>query len=151
MRQGSPASDFVFVMAFDPIFRWLHNSVIPWHPAVPEFLQLVPCADADDSAVPISSFRSLMPALSPAFMAVDCTAGLNLHHRKCYWVEYGNDSCQDLLDWVSTRSEAFREMKIEHAKCVCTMVGPEVISIDGLHCVKTSLYDIGKSTRHSKV
>ena len=72
VRHGCFASGFLFVMAFDPVFRWLHNSVIPRDPAVPEFLQPVPCAYADDFAVAASSFRSLMRQL----------LGLNLNHRK---------------------------------------------------------------------
>ena len=42
-----------------------------------------------------------MPALFSPFKTVDSDAGLNLNHHKCYWIQYGNDSCQDLLDWVS--------------------------------------------------
>ena len=38
---------------------------IPRDPALPEFLQSLPCAYADDFAV------ALMPASSPAFKAVD--------------------------------------------------------------------------------
>ena len=53
-----------------------------------------------------------MPALSPAFKVVDSVAGLNLNHPKCCRVQFGNDSCQDLLEWISTRCEEFREMKI---------------------------------------
>ena len=53
-------------------------------------------------------------------------AVLNLNHRKCCWVQYRNDSCHDLLDWVSTNCEEFREMKIvKYAKYVGTMIGPE--------------------------
>ena len=83
VRKGCPASGFLFVMAFDPIFRVLQNSVIP------RGLPPVPCAYADDFAVAALSFRSLMPASSPAFKAFDCIAVLNLNHRKCYWVQYG--------------------------------------------------------------
>ena len=112
-------------MAFDPFFRWLHDSVIPRDTVVPEFLQPAPCAYADAFVVAAPSFRSLMPALSPAFQVVDSVAGLNLNHRKCYWVQYGSDSCQDLLEWVSTNCEVFRVMKIvKHAKKVGTMIGP---------------------------
>ena len=53
-----------------------------------------------------------MTALSPAFKVVDLIAGLNLNHRKCYWVQYGTESCQSLLDLVATNCEEFREMKI---------------------------------------
>ena len=57
---------------------------------------------------------------------MDQTAGLNLNHRKCCWVQYGSESCQSLLDWVATECEEFREMKIvKYAKCVGTMIGPE--------------------------
>ena len=146
VRQGCLASVFLFGMAFDPIFRWLHGSVITRDPAAPDFLQPAPCAYADDFTVQGSSFRSLMNALSPAFEVVDSVAGLNLNHRKCSWVQHGNDRCQDLLEWVSTNCEEFREMKIvKHAKHVGTLIGPEVISIDGLHREKNSFKEIGKS------
>ena len=29
VRQGCLASGFLFVMAFDPIFRWLEDTIIP--------------------------------------------------------------------------------------------------------------------------
>ena len=97
----------------------------PKNPAAPHFLQPSPCAYADDFAVAASSFRSLMAALSPAFV-VDRVVGLNLNHRKCCLVQYGSDSCHELLDWVSTNCEEFREMKIvKYAKHVGTVIGPE--------------------------
>ena len=67
-----------------------------------------------------------MTALSPTFEVMDCVAGLNLNHQKCCWVQYGNDSCQELLEWVLTNCPEFREMKIvKFAKYVGTMIGPE--------------------------
>ena len=126
VRQSCPASGFLFAMAFDPIFHWLEDTIIPRNPTAPDFLQPVPCAYADDFAVAASSFRLLMPALSPAFKVVDQTAGLKLNHRKCCWVLFGSESCKSFLDWVATNCEEFREMKIvKHAKYVGTMIGPE--------------------------
>ena len=37
VRQGCPASGFLFAMAFDPFFRWLHDSIIPRDPATQTF------------------------------------------------------------------------------------------------------------------
>ena len=126
VRQGCPASGFLFAMAFDPIFRWNQDAIIPRNSAAPDLLQPVPCAYADDIAVAASSFRLLMSALSPAFKVVDQTAGLNLNHRKCCWEQCGSESCQSSLDWVAPNCEEFREMKIvEYAKYVGTMIGPE--------------------------
>ena len=42
VRPDCPASEFLFTMAFDPFFRWLHDSVIPRDTVVPEFLQPAP-------------------------------------------------------------------------------------------------------------
>ena len=50
-------------MAFDPIFRWLQEAVIPRNPDNLEFFQPTQCAYADDLAVAASSFRDLMTAL----------------------------------------------------------------------------------------
>ena len=67
VRQGCLASGFLFAMAFDPIFRWLQETIIPRNFHNLEFLQPVQCAYADDLAVAASSFRDLMTALAPAF------------------------------------------------------------------------------------
>ena len=121
-----PASGFLFAMAFDPTFRWLHDSIIPRNPAAPPFLQPSQCACADDFAVAALSFRSWMAALSPALVVIDRVAGFNLNHQKCCWVQYGSDSCHELLDWVSTNCEEFREMKNnKKSKYVGAMIGPE--------------------------
>ena len=101
VRQGCPASSFLFAMAFDPIFRWLQESIIPRNVDNLEFLQPAQCAYADDLAVASSSFRELMFALAPAFRSIDCIAGLNLNYRKCCWVQYGteeHDSLRTYLD-----------------------------------------------------
>ena len=96
VRQGCPASGFLFAMVFDPIFRWRQDAIIPRSRAGLDFLQPVPCAYADDFAVAASSFRCLMTALAPAFQVVDHIAELNLNNRECHWVHYGSESCQSL-------------------------------------------------------
>ena len=126
VRQGCPARAFLFAMAFDPIFSWLQDAIIPRNPAGLDFLQPAPCAYADDLAVAASSIRRLMTVLAPAFQIIDQIAGLNLNHRKCWWVQYGSESCQSLLERVATNYEEFGEMKIvKYAKYVGTMIGPE--------------------------
>ena len=126
VRQGCPASGFLFTMAFDPIFRWLQDAIIPRKPNGQDFLQPAQCAYADDLAVAALSFRDLMTALAPAFHSVDHTGGLNLNHRKCCWVQYGSESRESLLNWLSDNCEEFREMQIvRFAKCVGTMSGPD--------------------------
>ena len=96
VRQGCPASGFLFAMAFDPIFRWLQESIIPRNLDHLEFLQPAQCVYAGDLAVASSSF-----ALAPAFRSVDCIAGLNLNYRKCCWVQYGNEEHTSLRTWIS--------------------------------------------------
>ena len=103
-------------MAFDPIFRWLQESIIPRNVSNPEFLQPAQCAHADEVAV-ASSFGELMFALAPAFRSIDCIAGLNLNYRKCCWVQYGNEENDSLRTWISETCQEFREMHIvRHAK-----------------------------------
>ena len=116
VRQGCPSSGFLFAMAFDPIFRWLQDAIIPRNPAGLDFLQPVPCACADDFAMAASSLRLLMTALTPASQVVDQIAGLNLNHRKCCWVQHGSVSCQSLFNWVATNCEEFSEMTVRYAK-----------------------------------
>ena len=38
VRQGCPASGFLFAMTFDPIFRWLQDAIFPRNPAGLDFL-----------------------------------------------------------------------------------------------------------------
>ena len=89
VRQGCPASGFLFAMAFDTIFRWLQEVVIPRNLDNLDFLRPTQCAYADDLAVASLSFRSIMTALAPAFRSVDYIAGFNLNYRKCCWVQHG--------------------------------------------------------------
>ena len=51
VRQGCLASGFLFAMAFDPIFRWLQETICPRNPDNFDFLQPAQCAYADDLAV----------------------------------------------------------------------------------------------------
>ena len=119
-------SGFLLAMAFDPFFRWLQDAIIPRSPAGLDFLQPAQCAYANDLAVAASSFWDLMTALAPAFHSVDHIAGLNLNHRKCCWVQYGSESRESLLNWLSDNCEEFREMQIvRFAKYVGTLIGPD--------------------------
>ena len=125
VRQGCPESGFLFAMPFDPILRWLQESIVPRNVDNLEFLQPAPCAYADDIAIASSSFRDLMVVLAPAFRSIGNIAGLNLNVRKSCWVEYGNDELASLRTWISEYCEEFREMQIvRHAKYVGTMIGP---------------------------
>ena len=76
VRQGCPASGFLFAMTFDPMFRWLQDAIIPRNPADLDFIQSMSCAYADDLVVAASSFRRLMTAVTPAFQIVDQITGL---------------------------------------------------------------------------
>ena len=126
VRQGCPASGFLFAVAFDPIFRWLQETVFPRNLDNLDFLQPAQCAYGDDFAVAASSFRGLMAALAPAFHSVDHIAGLNLTYLKCCWVQYGTEGRVSLWHWLSENCEEFREMQIvRHAKYVGTMIGPD--------------------------
>ena len=133
-RQGCPGSGILFAMAFDPIFRWLQNAIIPRNPAGLDFLQPAQCAYADDLTVAAPSFRDLMTALAPAFQTVDRMAGLNLNHRKRCWVQYGSERHESLLNWLSDNCEDFREMQIvRYAKYVGTMIGRMATFTVGRH------------------
>ena len=77
VRQGGLASGLLFAMAFDPIFRWLQETVISRNLDNLDFLQPAQVAYADDLSVAASSFRSSLAALAPAFHSVDHIAGLN--------------------------------------------------------------------------
>ena len=97
VRQGCPARGFLFAMAFDPIFGWLQDAIIPRNPAGLDVPQPAQCACEDDLAVAAASFRDLMTNLAPAFQTVDQIAGLNLNHRNCCWVQYGSARRESLL------------------------------------------------------
>ena len=113
-------------MAFDPVFRWLQEAVIPRNPDGLDFLHPAQCAYAADLAVAASSFRGFMTAMAPAFRSVDHIAGFNLNYRKCCWVQYGTEGRESLWHSLSWNCEEFREMQIvRHAKYVGTMIGPD--------------------------
>ena len=125
-RQGCPASGFLFATAFNPIFRFLQEVVIPKNPDNLEFLQPTQCAYADDLAVASFSSPESMTALAKAFRSVDYIAGLNLNYRKCCWVQFGTEERESLRTWNSENCEEFREMQIvRHGKNVGTMIGPD--------------------------
>ena len=139
VRQGCPASGFLFAMAVDPIVRCLQEAVIQRNPDNLNFLQLAKCAYADDLAVAASSFRGSMTALAPAFHSVDHIAGLNLNYRKCCWVQYGTEERESLWHWLSENCVEFREMQIvRYVKHVGTMIGPHDTFIAGLQPGKSS-------------
>ena len=126
VRQGCPASGFLFAMAFDSIFRCFHETIIPKNPDNLDFLQPAQCAYADDLAVASSSYRDVMSALAPAFRSVDYIAGLNLNYRTCCWVQYDTEERESLRTWISQNCEKFSEMQnVRHAKYVGTMIGPD--------------------------
>ena len=111
VRQGCPASGFLFAMAFDPIFRWLQDAISPRNPASLDFLQPAQFTFADDLAVAALSFRGLT-ALAPAFQTVDQTAGLNLNHVKCCWVQYGIERLKSLLNVQSETVRSFAKCRL---------------------------------------
>ena len=125
VRQGCPASGFLFAMAFDPIFRWLQDAIIPRNPAGLDVLQPVPFACADDFAVTASSistlddrFGSCLPSSGSnrwaQFESSEMLPGYNTAVK----------AANPLLDWVATNFQEFDEMKIvKYAKYVGTMVG----------------------------
>ena len=82
VRQGCPASGFLFAMAFDPIFRWLQDAIIPRNPAGLDFLQPAQCGYADDLAV--DRFGTCLPLCGP------CSWAQFEPSEKCCWVQYGS-------------------------------------------------------------
>ena len=83
VRQGCPASGFLCAMAFDPIFRWFQETVIPRNPCNLDFLQPAQCAYADDLAVAALSLRGLMTALgtSVSFRGSPCWPQFELSQK----------------------------------------------------------------------
>ena len=67
VRQGCLASGFPFAMAFDPIFRWLQETVIPRNPHNLDFLQPAQCAKTDDVAVAAPSFSEFDDCIGTGF------------------------------------------------------------------------------------
>ena len=112
VTQGCPASGFLLAMAFDPVFRWLQDSIIPRKLAGLDFPQPAQCVCADDLAVVAPSFLGLITALAPAFQTVDRIAGLNLNHRKCCRVQNGGERREYVSNWLSDNCEEFREMQV---------------------------------------
>ena len=112
-----------FTPAFDPIFRWLTEVVLPKDPSLPSFLLPSACARADDFAVAACSFKVLIAFIAHPVRTVDAVTGMNLNHKKSDWIWYGRLACQDLRGWVAHRDFS----KIESfANYLGTMIGPEM-------------------------
>ena len=99
VRQGCLANGFLFAMAFDPIFRWLQESIILMNVDNLESLQLTQRPYIEDLAIASSSFRELMFARAPAFRTIDCIVGSNLNFRNCCWVQTGNEDHDSRRTW----------------------------------------------------
>ena len=111
-------------MAFDPIFRWLHDAVIPSDLSRPPCLQPTPRAYANDFAVAAPSFWTLMPAIAPAFRTQDTVAGTSLKKQKRYW--WVHEASDNLDSWVVDNSPDLGVMKITRvAKDVGAMIGSD--------------------------
>ena len=111
---------FFFMKAFDTIFRWLHNTVIPKD--LPAWLQLTPCADIDDVAVAAPSFQTLM-----LFQVIDMVISTNLNYERCYLVQHGHEACDTLRVNGSLKTVLiFGDLKITWvAEGVGAMIGLE--------------------------
>ena len=114
-------------MAFDPIFRWLQDAIIPTNPVCLDSSQSAQYAYADDIAVAASSFRDLLTVLAPAFRSVDQIAGVTLKYRKCCWVQYGVERRDCLLDWLSDDCEVFRKRHMPSTRHIHRWTAPRKI------------------------
>ena len=129
-----------FLMAFDPISRWLHGSVTPglliqssynlYHVLMPMILL---------SEVFLFVFAHWCLLCSLHLWQWTVSLAWTLIIRNPVWVQHGTDRCEELLDCVSTNCGEF-------PRYGCTMIGP-----DGhLHrcgAAENSVKGLGKSTR----
>ena len=72
-----PSEWIPFSISFVPFFFGGYTMGIIPRETSPR-LQPTPCASADDFAVAAPSFRTLVPAIAPAFRTVDKVTGMNL-------------------------------------------------------------------------
>ena len=72
VRQGCPASGFLFATAFDPIFRWLQESIIPRNVGNLGFLQPAQCAYASRRCFIIFSIVDVCAGASIPFYRLHC-------------------------------------------------------------------------------
>ena len=128
VRQGCPASGFLFVMAFDSIFRWLQETIIPRNPDNLNFLQPAQCAYADDLAVASSSYvlqvgMDVALSFPKACGVLLGTPGVSLDRS---FPRRKTGSANSIISKDSENCGEFREMEIvRHAKHVGTMIGPD--------------------------
>ena len=125
VRQGCPASGYLFTMSFDPVFRWLITYVLPPEAHRPCFQHRTAFAHADDLALANAYLRESLPIVAGAFATIDQVTGVRLNYRECHWIQYGNMSSRQLAAWISAHVPVFQQMQINnYAKYLGVMIGP---------------------------
>ena len=125
VRQGCPASGYLFTMAFDPVYSWLMSAVLPPEPHRPWFLHRCACAYADDFALAAASLGESLPTVADAFTTIETVTSRSLNHKKCHWIQYGNLAIPQFSEWVGTLVPVFRQMQIkDHARYLGVEIGP---------------------------
>ena len=125
VRQGCPASGYLFTMAFDPVFRWLLSSAIPPEGCRPWFLQRCACAYADDFVLAAASLRESLPIVAGAFAIIDRVTVMSHNYHKCHWIQYANLTSPQLAEMVGTHVPYFQPMQVsDHAKHLGVVIGP---------------------------
>ena len=88
---------------------------------VPQSLQLF----ADDFALAMGSLRGSLPVVSGAFATIHQVTGMSLNYRKCHWIQHGNMTSQQLVEWVGTYVPVVCHMQInDSAEYLGVMIGP---------------------------
>ena len=84
------------------------------------------CAYADDVSFAAASLRNIVLVIAPTFRPIEVITGMNLNHKKCFWVQHGTHTCEALSEWTAIYCFDFGGKRIaKSAKYIGTMIGLE--------------------------
>ena len=107
VRQGCPASSSIFVLAVDPLIRWIIAKILRPGDELRVF--------ADDKGFALKQLLVSLPIMARAFRLISVVTGLSLNIKKCVIVITGDIKPDYLKDWIAIHAPFFVNIQIAYS------------------------------------